>query len=173
MSKEEISHAQMRDILQAEHGVIFFPKRDLLIPTIDLQRLTQIVAEGKYEKSLYRTNLIYQFLDGEAAGDSWGSDHESRRAWRRKLTEQYGEAFIEVYHAHNQFRVNKISLTRISIDDLGTFVADPQISQGLGSISEELLISMRSYDRIESLDDKLAIVHLHEDKSIEALGMLS
>jgi len=70
-------------------------------------------------------------------------------------------------------RVNKLAPAGLSIGQLGRYVTDAQISQGLTSIAGELYQSMRGYGRIENLDDKLAIVHFYEDKSIEALGMLS
>ncbi len=50
-------------------GLFFFPKRDLFIPTIDYDRLRQLVREDKYEHSQDLIDIIDKFLHGEAVGD--------------------------------------------------------------------------------------------------------
>lgn len=59
MSEESLSTTQMKDILKAEHGVTFFPKRQLEIPEVNDNKLISLTGEKKLDFA----SLSIRFLD--------------------------------------------------------------------------------------------------------------
>lgn len=169
---ETISSQQFREILVIEHGLIFFPKRSLVIPDIETSQLEKFVASNNQDHAMYEIAILTRYLKGEAVGDGWGNDHDGRRVWRINLYRQFGEPFLELYYYTNQFRMNNIALARLSIMDLGRLVRDASQKEQFIHLGEEASWAMDGYNTIENLNDKLKVVHVIEDKAIEAINLL-
>lgn len=180
MTKEYLTPTAMKDLLISK-GVIFFPRRNLIIPTFSDVQLYSHFNSGHITDIRENVFEIRKFLSGQAVGDSFGKDHLSRRVWRQKMYTQFGEVFQKVYSDNNQFRGNFLGLVRLDILDFAQYASDPDQSQCFENIghyltqalNNGLLSNGRIYNEIESLDEKLRIVHAFEDKAIEALQLIA
>lgn len=169
---EQLSTDQLRRVLETEHGIVFFPKRPLIVPEVDSDRLAELALPGKIDLALENIDDVQRYLEGEAVGDGWGSNHGARRKWRAQLILRYGEPFLDLYYRNNQFRGNRLGLTRLSIRDLGSCMRDQQLTEAFGELGNQVSLAIRGYNGIEALEDKLVVVHFIEDRSIEALELL-
>ncbi len=185
--KKDITTAQMREILESDHGVVFHPKRKLDIPSIPDSRLKDLVGAGKLEAAKLSLDLIKQYAESEAVSDQWGNRHEERRTWRSEMALEYGDPFLDVYYWNNQLRVNLSSLVRLDINDLGEYTRETgndNVADRLEEIAVEIRKKMtgedpdtgekagRGYHQMD-LDEKLAFVHLLEDRIVEAFNLFS
>lgn len=180
MTIEVLTPDKMREILTSEHGVIFFPKRKLTIPTIEDEHIRRLFGSKDFE--YIRDNIveINDFLKGHAVGDKFGSDHNSRRLWRTKMFKEFGNVFLEVYYNHNQFRVNNLGIVRLNIFDFANYAHDSDLSKQFSSIGMYLtqavqgsLTQGKMYKQVENIQEKLKVVHTFEDKSLEALSLIA
>ncbi|MBI2010548.1 MAG: hypothetical protein HYS86_05255 [Candidatus Chisholmbacteria bacterium] len=169
---EQLSLDQLRSVLETEHNVVFFPKRQLIVPEIDESCLAELVQSGKLEVARENVVEIQRYLGGEAVGDNWGSNHDERRKWRGGLATRYGDSFLDLCYWNNQFRLGLIGLTRLSIYGLGWCMRDQGLVEEFEGIGDTVSDAIKGYKRIESLDEELFVVHFVEDRSIEALALL-
>ena len=188
MNTESISPGNLKNILRTDHHVVFFPKRQFEIPQVKDETVTNSFGEKNLKPVMNIVKRLFKYLDGQPVGDNWGKNHEERRKWRTKMTLEYGSTFLEVYQDRNQFRVNNLSLVRFSIDhlrDLAEMSDNTNLSRLLSKIYTEIDIKLngedpetkrkigQAYSELETLQDKLEVVHFFEDKILEVLEMLT
>lgn len=180
MTKEKLTPQRMREILTTEHGVIFFPKRKLLIPEITDFQIYMHFEWNQQEYIRGNIDEINTFLNGHAVGDRFGNDHNSRRQWRLKMYQQYGDIFKQTYYENNQFRVNNLGMMRLNIKDFGKYAAQNELKKHLFLIAQSLedalkgsLTGNKKYNDESDLNNKLTIVHYFEDKTIAALNLIA
>jgi len=175
-----LNQAGMKDFLKSEYKLVFFPKRQLKVPRLNYKFLTQKFGESKISKIKHVENSFNEFLKGEPIGDNFGSDHSSRAKWRGQLASQLGKVFLEVYADQNQFAGrNLASVIRNAMILSMSTQNDGNITKHLEEIGQELTaimqgknISGKKYNDMESLEEKLEIVHLFEDRIINMLNVL-
>lgn len=178
-NEEIISRSDMRTILQTEYGIIYFPKRPFRIPAIDQIKLRSLVGDKSLDDAKGYITYLVHYVRGYAATDSFGSNHDKRRAWIHSMNRQYGKPFLQAYDMHNQFRGSQLGLTNLAVRQLATFVHDSQLRPRLSAIGQELVDAVigtktgKRYNDIDSVQEKLAIVHLYEDRSLEVIRMFT
>jgi len=175
-----LNQAGMKDFLRSEYGLVFFQKRQLKIPRLDYKLLTQKFGESNLSKIKQVESSFNEFLNGEPIGDSFGSDHLSRAKWRGQLASQLGNVFLEVYANQNQFAGrNLANVIRKPLILSELTKVDSVLTKRLKEIGQELTAAMqgenisgKKYNDMESLEEKLEIVHLFEDRIINMLNLL-
>ncbi|MFA6005443.1 MAG: hypothetical protein WC775_03065 [Patescibacteria group bacterium] len=167
----------LRDILTSEYGVIFFPRRLLVLPQLEAEKyLTRFKPEDA-DLVLSSVDDLQRFLRAQAVGDNFGKNHSARRVWRAEMYRKFGDAFLDIYYRTNQLRRGRLGLVNAGINDLaGCVRADTyqELANALhqrGRITKELLTGTR-YNDTDSLEEKLEIVHIFEDRALEALQLL-
>lgn len=188
MSPETLTQTQMVDILKTEYEIIFPPKREFVAPTVPNDHLRILVGESGFDSAITYLDAFQDYLGYQAVGDQWGSKHEARRNWRGQMALKYGDIFLDVYYNKNQLRLNNMTFVRLSADGLSRLlrnagknaladkikgVADKIYGKTTGEDRKTKEKVGPSYNELESLDDKLAIVHSYEDGILEILRMFS
>jgi hypothetical protein len=122
---------------------------------------------------------LQEFLEKPAIGDGWGKNQSGRLEWISAMRKRYGNDFSDLYHIQdNQFRGNVLAFARVALDHLLTSIRDngqTALATNLEQILREIKESYKNshYNEQESLQEKLKLVHLFEDKIIEALQLLT
>ncbi len=172
--------AGMKDLLKSEYKLVFFPKRQLEIPRLNYNFITQKFGVSNIDKIKYVESSFNEFLNGEPIGDNFGSDHLSRAKWRGGLASKLGKVFLEVYANQNQFAGRNLAsvIRNVLILSMST-KNDGNITKYFNEIGQELTAAMqgknilgKKYNDMESLEEKLEIVHLFEDRIINMLNLL-
>jgi len=181
---------KVRSVLQREEGVVFVPKRQLDVFVPDTNIVCKILGERNTESAMKYLLWISNYLtDAIPIADKFvaGSQFKERRKWLTNMTQKFGPSFRKAYPANNQFRVNAMIKPLSSIQFLQMLAKSNQnneIGLNLQRISEQLDLRVKgkneegqkvskSYNEMETLEEKLEVVHFLEDKFIEVLRMFS
>lgn len=184
----ENSQSPLKEILIQEHGIVFFDKRPLKVPVIDTNLVRAIFQPHLQTQVLKSADAITHYLNCSPTGDQWGNDHPQRVKWRFRMNDLYGELFHEIYTLNNQFSGNNMEATRLHIELLSMYsesAGKMDFYHRFKRINRELINKFAGidpsngtpiddpYNSIEEISRKLNVVHYFEDKSIEALQILS
>lgn len=146
-------------------GVKIFPKRELNIPEVNLSRLS---TQGEFF-----VGRLVNFLHGVPMGDEM--DHDTRRAWRHQMWEQYGEIFGQIYEEKNQFRMNVMARPIVAMQLLAKEALKNHQWEGVAmeAIAQKVLEKFKdlNYDS-QPLEEKLKIIHYLEDHILQFLGVI-
>lgn len=163
----------MKTILETRHGVTFHPKeRPIRVPIIDNDRLQELVLPQDKEDLAEWISYLTDYLEGQAIFDKWGMNDAKRNAWRKKMYDQYGEVFIDVYTRPNQ-------LTRASMSSVGGTIysasaqiegktGDSLLTRNLRGEAARLRAVLTGY-HIVPIEDRLEIVRIHEGVALDTL----
>ena len=75
---EEFSPFELRSILENQYGIIFFPKRQLIIPTVTAENLKGKVAARRENTTFQWVQALQDYLHMPAIGDNFGAKHSQR-----------------------------------------------------------------------------------------------
>lgn len=181
---------RVRSVLQKEEGVVFMQKRQLDVFAPDTNIVCKIFGEQNTESAMKYLLWISDYLtDAMPIADKFGAGNqfEERRKWLANMTQKFGSSFKKAYPANNQFRVNIMVKPLSSIQFLQVLAKSNQnneIELNLQRISEQLDLRLKgknekgkkvskSYDEMETPEEKLEVVHFLEDKFVEVLRMFS
>lgn len=189
--KRETQVVTLQDLLIGP-TLIVFEKRAIEAPQVDLDYVRSLVGEKDFKFALSAIENLKRFLVvASPIGDQFGADHPSRRTWRKKNSsldrlERESEVYRRYRGSQNQFRANTLHGARISIESLACYIKkDETVYEKLENISQSLFDRFNGldpktkervaphYNEIESLHQKLEIVHFYEDQVVAALNLLS
>lgn len=179
---EAISPTDLKAVLESEYGIIFFPKRQLVIPVVTAENLRAKVQSRRENTTLQLLHVLYKFLCMPAIGDSFGANHYQRITCYKDIRNRFGKSandFLNQYASENQFRLNKLSIVFMGFKDISERLLDPEVQNHFQTVASELYDMLtgagerKKYGDIESIQEKFLIVHTFEDKIVEALGKLS
>ena len=167
------ARARMRETLQREHGVVFHQKdREVDVPIVDHAYLSKFVLPEDMEDMVEWVSYLTDYLDGQAIFDSWGMDDEKRVAWRKKMMDQYGQVFIDVYTRPNQ--LTRASMSSVSGGLYGVAQCIERIeghmlmAKYFFADSAKLREVLHGYHLVP-IQDRLEVVRLHEDVALDTL----
>jgi len=193
-----IKHLQQHGIAD-ELGLVLFEKRPINVTTPSPEEIVRVFGDGKAQKAEQHLAVLTFFLEGVPIGDKFGSNHTERKEklksvdtrlqeLREKdpIAEKVTNQFHMFYRDQNQFRGNSLYSVLLGVQNLMRLATENgQLFSRLGAIYHELYKNFTgvdlktkekvgpSYYKIDSLDEKLKIVHLFEDKIVETLSLLA
>ncbi len=184
------------DYLQDELGLIFFEKWPTHYPEVSNDKLRAIFKLKSNTFPLARipiTNLT-TFLKSNVIGDKFGTNYNERAEKTSEVLKrlsadntELANFFTKIYISENQLTLNNLFSVTLSINALAMLAekADlPGLAEKLNHYEKELVGQLngqdsqtaekkgKSFNEIESPEEKFEITKHFEDKIIEVLKLL-
>jgi hypothetical protein len=159
-------------------GLVIYPKRQLLVP--ELTRETVPASFGDDSVNVWgHIERMSKYLASFPVGDHFGSNHEERRVSRNQLfirlreeSTDIAEFYFNLVKTYNQFAMNNISSIRMSLLLLDRLVNKVSVGSLVGQAAKDVSGLINDYNGVESLDEKLVVVHKTEDNLVDVLSFL-
>jgi len=179
---ESLSPDELKSILESEYRIHFFSKRTFSIPIVTAEKLKEKVGPRRENTTLYWVQVLHEFLLMPAIGDGFGANHSQRIACYKDIKNRFGKSardFLNQYASNNQFRLNKLSNVLYAFNSISDRLLNPELQNYFQTSTFEVYGMLtgaggkKEYVDIDSIQEKLQIIHTFEDKTVEALGKLS